>query len=263
MPAAFRNKRSELGRFIETISQFHVGGSLNKLIFDFIVGFAGKKQIVGSQAALTGHAVAAPLQPVDDRIHITARHDQHMVFTVAVNRCLFSQLAGQCEKLLAHRRRANEADALYQRMGQYLLIHIAAAVYEVHQSGRKSFNFGSDPENGIQTHRIIFTGADDHRTAAGNGIGHKRRPGVHRYIIGRNNQKYTPGLPVQGLIQPSGQFGHIFALGQQQQGRTGRLNVFNAPSEGAPGFSNSASVILHQHPAQSVIMFFKFAPQIE
>ena len=172
---------------IESIAQFHAGRGCDKFFFDFIVSLADKKQIIGTQTALARHAVTAPQQPIDNRIHITVRHNYHVVLSITVNRCLFAQLAGQCEKLPAHGCGANEAHTFNQRMGQYLLVHIAAAVNEVHQSRWKSFNLIGDSEYGIQTHRIIFTGADDNRTAAGNRIWHKRRPGVHRDIVGGNN----------------------------------------------------------------------------
>ncbi len=86
---------------------------------------------------------------------------------------------------------------------------------------------------------------------------------MHGNVVRGDDQKHTPGLPVQGLVQAPGQVGNIIPFGQQQQGGTGRLDIFDAPANGSPGLADGPAMILHQNATEHIKMLFEFASQVK
>jgi len=86
---------------------------------------------------------------------------------------------------------------------------------------------------------------------------------MHRNVVGGDDQKHPPRLPVQGLVQAHGQIRNAFALGHQQQGGRGGVDVFDAAADGSPGVSGGSAVVLDQDAAQPLEMLFEVSSEIE
>src|SRR4030067_3249787 len=87
---------------------------------------------------------------------------------------------------------------------------------------------------------------------------------MHWNISWRNDEENTERLPYEILINPIGHLIHIFIpFGQTIKSGTGRLNIFNNPSDRPSCLFDRPSMILHKGARKLFKVFFKFCPHIE
>ena len=250
---------TEFGLFVETVPEFHGGGSLLELAFHFVIDVAHDDHVVHPEAALAGHAEAGSQKPWNGGVNVCIGHDDHMILSIAVDGRSFPQFPAQFEKLVACAVRTDKPDALDTRVGENILVNGPSAVdYVDHALGKACFQ--RHPVDHFRRDRVLPARADDHGASGSESVGHEGRPRVHGDVARCDDQESSEGFPEKILVDSVGEVHHrLVLLGQAVNGGCSGFNVLQDPCHRTSGFTDGPAVVLGEDAAKVLEMLAKLA----